>query len=150
NRISFWNVKTGKQLGTIVPSRTSIHGLAVSSDHTRFAIAAGLLKEAAQHEGTSVDAWLQYYRPEGDAWKVHTFLDHSQLVLATAFSPDGKLLASGSGDCTAKLWDMTNFELLATLTGHTSDVGSLSFSHDGKFLATAGYDQTVRLWDIAK
>src|SRR5262249_55254119 len=63
NRISFWNVKTGKQFGTLVPSRTSIHGLAVSPDHTNFAIATGLIKEAARFEGAPIEAWLQFYRP---------------------------------------------------------------------------------------
>ena len=48
-------------------------------------------------------------------------------VRSVSFSPDGTKVASGSGDTTVKLWDVTSGECLQTLEGHSSDVYSVSF-----------------------
>jgi WD40 repeat protein len=43
---------------------------------------------------------------------------HSNLVFSVAFSPDGKYLASGSGDNTVKLWSVESQREVTTLQGH--------------------------------
>ena len=65
-----------------------------------------------------------------------------------AFSPDGKRLASASGDQTVKVWDAMSGQEMVTLKGHTQTVNSVAFSPDGKRLASASYDQTVKVWDV--
>jgi WD40 repeat protein len=79
---------------------------------------------------------------------VRTLEGHTGWVYSVAFSPDGKLLASGSGDHTIKLWEVATGQEVRTLTGHTWNVLSVAFSPDGQLLAS-GSDYTIKLWDIS-
>jgi hypothetical protein len=74
---------------------------------------------------------------------------HTDLVLALAFSPDGKTLASAGWDRSIRLWDAQTGNKQAALVGHTRQVWSLAFSPDGKLLASGSADRTARLWDVA-
>ena len=72
---------------------------------------------------------------------------HGDKVMAVAFSPDGKTLATGGADRTIKLVDVETLKVRATLEGHVDAVGSLAFSPDGSTLVSAGWDRVVRFWD---
>ena len=74
---------------------------------------------------------------------------HKGSVSAVAFSPDGKLVLTGSYDHTARLWDAATGEAVATLTGHTDGVTAVAFSPDGKRILTGSADRTAMLWDTA-
>jgi WD40 repeat protein len=79
----------------------------------------------------------------------HVLKGHTDAVVALAFAPDGRTLASGSTDNTARLWDPRTGKELRKLEGHRSWVYGVAFAADGKALASGGYDKTVRLWDVA-
>ena len=73
---------------------------------------------------------------------------HKDDICVVRFSPDGKLLASGSEDMTIKIWEVKSGRLLLTLKGHKDDINYLEFSPDGKSLVSGSCDQTVRIWDL--
>ena len=68
------------------------------------------------------------------------------ILWRVAFSPDGTLIASASGDQTAKIWRVDDGTLVTTLAGHEAAVWGLAFSPDGSILATSSIDETVKLW----
>ncbi|MDV2998651.1 MAG: Tol-Pal system protein TolB [Chroococcopsis gigantea SAG 12.99] len=72
---------------------------------------------------------------------------HKETVYSVSISPDGRLLATASGDNTVKLWDRQGREL-RTLRGHTGEVYGVSFSRDGKLIATASQDKTAKIWNL--
>ena len=72
-----------------------------------------------------------------------------QWVLAIAYSPDGKTLASsGSSDNTIQLWSVDTGKHLLTLEGHTDAVTALVFAPDGKTLVSGSDDDTLRVWEF--
>jgi WD40 repeat protein len=57
-----------------------------------------------------------------------------------------KLLATGSADETAKVWDAESGKELLTLNGRRGTVNSVAWSRDGKRLAAASDDRSVQVY----
>src|SRR6266542_2220698 len=76
------------------------------------------------------------------AKEIASLKGHGDAVWALAFSPDGTILASGSGEFLqkrpgeVKLWDVATRKERASLRGHTLGVFSVAFSPDGQMLAS--------------
>lgn len=73
---------------------------------------------------------------------------HTACVVAMAYSPDGRYVASGGQDNTIIIWDLYSRKELRKLIGHTSFVNYISYSPDGKFLASGSLDKTIRIWNV--
>jgi WD40 repeat protein len=79
----------------------------------------------------------EFGRKAADSW-----------VTALAFSPDGKLLASGHDDGKICLWTVPALSPAGVLGGHDEAVSALTFSADGLQLTSAGDDHLIRIWDV--
>lgn len=75
---------------------------------------------------------------------------HTDDVESVHFSPDGKMLVSGSDDQTIRLWRVEDGTLINQLTGHTARVQTVAFAPNGKLLVSGSADDTVRIWQISK
>lgn len=68
-------------------------------------------------------------------------------ILSVAFSPDGRMLATGDANGEIRLLQVANSKLLLVCKGHAGWVNSVAFSPDGRLLSSASNDQTLKLWD---
>ncbi|MBK3648064.1 PD40 domain-containing protein, partial [Streptomyces sp. MBT33] len=77
---------------------------------------------------------------------------HTGPVWSVAFNHDGTMLAAGSADSTASLWNVSDpaypSQVGEPLAGGSGEMYALGFSPDGKTLATGSGDSKVRLWSI--
>jgi len=80
---------------------------------------------------------------------VQTLMEHSGFALSVAWHPHNSTkLASGSVDCTVKIWDVETGQCLRTLRGHTEGVTSVAWHPcDSTKLASGADDDTAKIWD---
>jgi WD40 repeat protein len=93
--------------------------------------------------------------PEGAIQRLGTVrFRHSHWIPSIAFSPDGKMIASGSSDHTIRLWDRATGREIRRFTAHRDKVSFVFFTPDGKHLISASgrtaeiKDASIRLWEV--
>ncbi|KAJ8508807.1 hypothetical protein ONZ45_g8965 [Pleurotus djamor] len=81
-----------------------------------------------------------------DTTSLQLFAQHKGSVFTVHTHPTEPIAATGGEDDLGYLWDTSNGEVIAKLTGHSDSVTAIRFSHDGEMVASGGMDGKVRIW----
>src|ERR1043165_8551374 len=86
--------------------------------------------------------------PPGAITRIGTIrLRHGNVVTALAFSPDGKVLASGGMDQRVRFWDVATGKELGADHAHQHDITAIAYADGGKILVSADVEGNIFLWD---
>jgi eukaryotic-like serine/threonine-protein kinase len=128
-----WDLNSGRLLKTFEDKST--WSMAFSSD-SRF-LARGFAGEA--------ELW-----DVAGGRTLHRLRGHIGEVCCLAFSPDGRLVATGSWGKEVCVWDVASGKrVLGPLRGHQQLVTKAAFTPDGRTLLTFGDENVLRVWNLA-
>ena len=153
DKIILWDLETRDVIHTISEHQDDVWTVAFSPDGK--ALASGGRDTVSLWDVATAGLLQTFRRPiatESSAGTPEELTDDAPTDLpanatSIVFSPDGRVLISGSYDATIRLWDISTGEQLETLVGHTYSIASVAVSPDGSTIASGGgYDGTVLLW----
>ena len=104
-----------------------------------------------------LDAWRDRVPdPRGWEWYYLHGLCHRErlsidadrgVVWTLAWSPDGKLLATGGEEGLVKIWNADDGAAVSSHAGHEASIRSIAWSSDGRRIASSSQDSSLRLWE---
>jgi serine/threonine protein kinase len=169
--VRIWDARTGQESFCLNGHNNSVESVNFSPDGKRLATGSydGTVKvwdPAAGRELLTFPGHKAVFSPDGRTlagaagevvklWNAATgqeimsYSGHANAVSSVAFSPDGRLLASGADDFTVRIWETKTGRAIHHLLGHTGHVFSVTFSPDGKKVASASKDRTAKIWDVS-
>ena len=136
-RVFVLDAATGKPVGQPLIHDRPVHNLAFSADGRRMVTVCA---------DPSLDALCGYVWDLASGLRSPYSLPHQDGVLAGAFSPNGRRVATSGEDDTAFIWDAQNGLCLSPPLRHATEVHGLAFSPDGEWLATGDLG-SARVWD---
>lgn len=139
--LRIWNAATGVELRRIYGREDGISIFAISGDGKRIATIGSSNKAEIEADERFAQVWDAYSGTELGCLRAH-----GDPMSSIAFSPDGRLIATGSRH-NVRIWDAITLLEIHNLSGHESWVNQVSFSTDGQRLLTGSWDGTVRIWD---
>jgi WD40 repeat protein len=81
----------------------------------------------------------------------HEWQAHSNSVFTLRYTPDARLLVSGSRDARLKVWDATkDYVQVEEVVAHMYAINHLDFSPDGKHFVTCSMDKSIKVWDTSE
>ncbi len=136
--VRVWDAASGAQVQTIASGEAACRAIALNADGTLLAAGRGTgIALWSARSGQAVAEIQGYWRDEQarDEW-----LGHQGAVTALAFSPDGRMLASGGDDTVLVFWDVATGRVLGTVTRHWSPVTRVIFDVAGTYFLSGGQD----------
>ncbi|MFO7943973.1 MAG: TIR domain-containing protein [Anaerolineales bacterium] len=147
SQVMIWDVKSRKRVESLTDPHSIVPDVAFSPNGSTLT-AVGCSKSNYKYcEQGEIHFW-----DLGSEGRIHrSYLAHAHDIWTAAFSPGGKVLATGSADKTVMFWDVENGQQIGEeLGGFKSMVLSLRYSPDGSMLASGDQDGNVILWDLDK
>ncbi|HBE17142.1 MAG TPA: hypothetical protein DEG17_23810 [Cyanobacteria bacterium UBA11149] len=130
-----WNLQ-GELIQTFFNPTGAIYKVAFSPDANTIAF----------DSNNTINLWN---RTEDAVASLESFEGHTDRINHIEFSPDGKIIASASGDGTVKLWNLNGY-LLPALKNRTEKGSPMILNYDGRTIASVNHtnDNVVELWNL--
>jgi len=137
NLINIYETKTWTKVATLKGHSSRVSVLAFPGKDSDLLGSAGL-------DGTA----RLWEVPDGDQEKLYK--SDGDKFMAMAFSPDGKMMATGGTDQKILIWLVKKEKVLKEISGVEGQVSALAFSPDGTSIAAGLYDNNILVWKAEK
>ena len=137
--------KNFKTLTTLVAHDKDINSLDLSPND-RFLVSGSQDRTAKVFEIQYIVGSAGVRR--GELRPIGTCKGHKRGVWSVCFGREERVLATGSGDKTVKLWNLDDYSCLKTFEGHSNSVLRVDFLSAGMQVVSTASDGLVKVWNI--